>query len=218
MAIVGGEDLHEFMSRPQWSEQQMAEADRLCARLEQSLADALGAPIDPIPWSETAVVLASGLVATRYPVSSVQEIGGVSVPADTALPDPWILAGRWVRLKAGRTVPPGASTAGGVSVTSSELDGLAGLAGFGEGTGRPLGLALGRVDITYRAGWGRVGTLELAVLHKAEAVFGNRNDDTVELTSGTGATRTTPRPRERWTREELESPDLQFFRNLHLTR
>lgn len=222
MAIVGGEDLNNHMSNPQWTEAQEREADRLCARLEQSLGDALGAPIDPIPWSETASVSRKGLVCTKYPVARVTEIGGVTVAEDAPLPNPWLLAGHWVRLKAGHTVP---STASAVPLSlpvlfSSDSDGLAGLAGFGTGLtygGPARNPFVGQVDITYMAGWGEVGTLTLAVLRKAEVVFGNRNADTVEIGRGTDAARPQPKQPEHWTAEELAADDLQYFRNIHLT-
>lgn len=215
MAIVNADDLNDFMSNPEWTEEQKREADRTCRRVESSLAAALGgAPIDPIPWTETANILEKGLVATRYPVFSVQKIGDTVIAADDPLPEPYVLQGHWLRLKPS-ALPGGLLPA--PRVTSSNLDGLAGLAGFGSGTVMmpPRSPIISEVDIEYMAGWGPEGALELAILLKTEAIFGNRNSDTVKM-SGTDTDKPPPKPKERWTDEELKT--LEVYRTMDITR
>lgn len=216
MAILSGEDLNDFMSNPEWTEKQHTQADKLMRRLESTLAAALGgAPIDPIPWVEEAEILEKGLVSTRYPVFSVQKIGLTAVAEGAALPDPYVLQGHWVRLKPGADW--GISSLFTPSVTSSGLDGLAGLAGFGSGgivEHRPSPV-IGRTLIEYQAGWGPEGALELAILRKGEAIFGWRNADTVQI-SGTDADKQPARPKEDWTEDELALLDI--YRTLTITR
>lgn len=218
MAILNGDDLNSYMSCPVWTDQQKNEADKLMRRLESSLAAALGgAPIDPEPWIEEADILDKGLVATRYPVHSVQRIGlGTAAIAEgEPLPEPFVLQGHWLRLKPGtdwsitRPFDPG--------VTSVSLDGLAGLAGFGAGGvfEQPRSPIIGRTYVEYQAGWGPEGALELALLRKGEAIFGWRNSDTVQV-SGTNADKQPARPKEDWTEDELKLLDV--YRTITITR
>lgn len=216
MAIVSGQDLNDFMSNPPWTDDQHRQADKLCRQLESSLAAALGgAPIDPIPWVEEADILDKGLVSTRYPVHAVRKIDTTTIAEGDPLPEPFMLQGHWLRLKPGTSW--GITSPFTPGITSVSLDGLAGLAGFGAGSvyEMPRSSILGRTLVEYDAGWGPEGALELAILRKAEAIFGWRNSDTVQI-SGTNADKAPARPSQDWTEDELKKLDV--FRTITITR
>jgi hypothetical protein len=217
VAILSGEDLRAFMSDPEWTDAQLREADRLMARVESTLASALGSPIDPVPWTETARVLESGLVATRYPVASVQRLGDVEVADGAALPAPYVLQGHWVRVPDGQSAALSPLGGSYPLVSSSSTDMFAGLGGYGEVgmAGRVRGY--GSVFIAYMAGWGALGALELGLLRKGEAIFGNRNADSVATNRNLDVDKPPAKAKETWTDEEIEN-ELGIFRNVHVLK
>lgn len=197
MAIVNAARVNRYLSEPFWNEAQWAEAEQLCVEREDDLAAQLVAPITPIPWSETAAVLDTGLVATTYPVMSVTEFLGELVDEDHPLPTGWTLSAHRVR------------TTGSIMSLPYEVYSLLYPGGYGA-PGRIQGG--GQVSIGYQAGWGPVPTLVNAIVRKVAAIMKNRHDDTLVTDDAGSATgRQTPTVREEWTDVDLKP--LGIFRN-----
>lgn len=198
MAIVTAQRINDYLSNPEWSETQWAEAARLCVEREDDLAERLSTPIEPIEWSETAAVTDTGLVATTYPVFAVTEFLGAPVDDDHPLPTGWSLRRHRVRM-------------------DTEASPLPMWSSYGTLWPRPSGVASriqgsGEVSIAYRAGWGDVPALANAVVKKVSAIMKNRHDDTlVTDDAGSASGRQVPTVVEEWTDDELAG--LGTFRN-----
>lgn len=159
MAIVDAQRLNRFMKEPVWSAAMYEEAEDILDGLESTLADRLNTRITPVPWRDrAAVVLATGLVNTTYPVFSVSSVDGVTVPSGDPLPDGWEISNHFLRRVA--TVP-----------TFSLMT------GWSNGAGRVEGV--GVADVAYMAGLGNLPTLRLLILRKAKTIMDFRYDDTV---------------------------------------
>lgn len=204
--MVTGVRLNSFLSNPQWSPEQEAEADQLCAEIEESLAAALyHTKITPEPFTEQAPVLGSGLVALRYPCDAILSIEGQPIPPENVpLPDPYRLFEH--RLWRGRPstgwrqpVLGGCGGGGGFYSTGSLLGG-----GGGGGGGSVI-------EVSYMAGWGAQPALVKAILQKAKTIFLNNNDDTMSA-RGTDAQAPPPISPEIWSEDELAA--LGVFRRL----
>jgi hypothetical protein len=209
--IVDVARLNRYMSSPQWTDDQQDAAADVLAGLESTLEGALsGAFITPRPRLEQAVVLESGLVATRQPVAWIASIDDVAtdVPAmpDDAtpgegqvLPSPWTLTEHRLR----RIGTPSYSTLNPSDPTA-----------WGIPAGR-VGGATATVTVSYLAGWGDVPALAKAILDKARAIMFNTHDDTAAMRN-TDAAKAPPAPKEDWTDAELAK--LGIFRNLSAWR
>jgi hypothetical protein len=183
--------LRRFLGNPVWDDDQTLEAQDVIESVEEGLGNRLNTKITPVPASETAPILASGLVMTTFHVASVTALNGVDIVGG-ALPDGWTLDDHWLRT---------ANPATGAFLTysafrlsdwmSSRVD------------------SVGTVAVEYMAGLGSVPPVRLAILKKAGVIMINRHDDTVvvrDLNAGE------PRslPPEDWTASELA--DLSRFR------
>lgn len=197
MAIVDAQRVNRYLSDPFWTENQWTEAETLCVEKEDELAGRLVSPITPIPFSEVAAVLDSGLVATTYPVVTVTAFLGDPVDEDNPLPEGWALINHRVRNTANA---PALGT-----LTSSTFWTLSnGAASRIQGGGR--------VNIDYQAGWGAAPALANAVLRKVAAIMKNRHDDTlITDDAGSASGKQTPTVREEWTDNELAT--LGVYRN-----
>lgn len=205
--MVTGERLNSFLSEPEWTPDQEAEADLLCAEIEDSLAAALyHTKITPEPFTERAPVLGSGLVALRYPCHQIIRIEGVPPipPEGVPLPDPYRLfehrLWRGIPGTGWRQPVLGSCDGSGFYATGSLLGGGGGGAGGG-----------GDIEVSYMAGWGPQPALVKAILQKAKTIFLNNHDDTMS-TRGTDAQAPPPIAPEIWSEEELAA--LGVFRRL----
>lgn len=199
MGVVSAERLNDFMSNPDWTPGQRNAVQDVLDGLESSLENHLfGAWITPRPTTEVAPILASGLVAARWPVYAVRKIDGVTVDTDHPLAAPWTLENRRLRTAAVvTTFPPvlGLSTpwgSGRVAATKST----------------------GQVTLEYEGGWGDEPAIVLAILRKARNWARNWLEDTVSFTE-TEAQQPPPLAEE-WTKAELDS--LSRYRNITAVR
>lgn len=203
MTILTPERLNNFMNSPMWTpEQEDAVADIIDGvegNLEGSLS---GAYITPRQMFEVAPILPSGLLATRQPVHTVQEINGVAVDEDNPLASPWVLTENRLR-RTDIGLPP---TGLLVLPTSSGA--------WGQGNIRRVE-NIGQATVRYMGGWGDERALVLAMLQKCAAIVNNRFNDTIAV-NGTD-NENTPRPqRETWSKDELTP--LGIFRNIGAKR
>lgn len=190
MAIVDAERLNRFMSEPQWSAAQYEEAEDLLVMLEGELEDRLNTKITPVPFSESCMILDSGLVDTRYHVYAVTSINGTAIVEGDPLPTGWVIRDHWLRW----------DTAAIPSLTTSTL-----LSGWGYGphtVGRVQGA--GSVTLSYRAGLGDVPALRRALLSKGADIMNYRHDDTVTARGLDASEPAPPPPTEQWTRGEID--------------
>lgn len=202
MTVVTAQRVNRYLSEPYWTEGQWAEAEQLCVEKEDELAALLVSPITPIPFTETATVLDSGLVATTYPVSSVTEFLGEPVDETHPLPEGWTLTSHRVRANMSSGFPPSGVSFG---LTAGDVSAVV----FGVASRVQGGFV---VSISYQAGWGDVPTLEGAIVRKVAAIMKNRHDDTLVTDDAGSATgKQTPTVREEWTDDELRT--LGVFRN-----
>lgn len=198
MSIVDAQRVNSYLSDPYWTENQWLEAAKLCEEKEDELASRLVCPITPTPYSESATVLDSGLVATTYPVASVISFLGEPVDEDHPLPEGWALTQHRVRATA----------------TSTPLSvGLLSSTAFWQVSGSaPRVQGGGQVAIEYRAGWGEVPALVNTILRKVAAIMKNRHDDTLVTDDAGSATgKQVPTVVEEWTDNEIAT--LGIFRN-----
>lgn len=198
MALVTAQRLNSYMNSPVWTDEQTEEAERICAQVEARLSSRLNTPLTPVPFSETAGILQSGLVATKYPVFSVSSINGTAVPDGDPLPTGWIVQDN--RLRATVSSTPSAFTLGGLVPslgTHLRVDGI------------------GSVTVEYLAGWGPKPTLVDGILVKAKAVMTNRHDDTMVIRDLDA----TPPPDEKedWADDEINNT-FGVYRNLVIFR
>jgi hypothetical protein len=220
MAVVTAAQLRRFMSNPQWSAEQTEVAEELCVDLEVGLADALGGTfITPVAIAETApVLIGSGQVDTRYPVSMVLAIGGVAVDEGDPPPDGFVV--RDYRLYRLAELTGLTATTGSPFVAVSELPSW-GAAWMGQSAGWISGAGpsehgvgavySGAVAVEYMAGWGAHPSLVNAILRKAAAFMENRHSD-VAVAVGLDA-QAPPKPTpEEWT--DIELARLGRFRRL----
>jgi len=191
MGVVSRERLKSFMSSPSWSAQQDETAELICAAVEESLEGALfGTLITARPWTETVPVLAdTGMVDTTYPVSTVTRLDdGPLLEPTGPLPEGY----RLQRHRLYRTQ------------VGVEPQTLAARWPFVPGGERPARQTyVGTVRIEYEAGWGPDSALVLAILRKAQALMGNRHDDTMTVRGLTASSPTKLAP-ENWTDAELK--------------
>lgn len=201
MAIVDAARLNRFLSSPNWTEEQAREAEDILDEWEAQLGDQLATYITPVPWSESAPVLPSGLVATRHPIASVTSVDGVAVDEAHPLPGTWFLPpapDARLRWKDPSGFPPPAPS-------------------FSLMTGwSPIGIpphvnSIGSITIDYLAGWGNLPALRAALLSKAGVVFLNRHDDSVQVRN-LDSSEPPPLPTESWTDADLKP--LQIYRNI----
>lgn len=198
MGVVNAQRVNEYLSQPFWNESQWAEAERLCVEREDDLAGRLVSPISPIPYSESATVLDTGLVATTYPVFSVTEFLGLPVDEDNPMPVGWVLRQHRVRAQPGLSVPALGSAWGALWPVT--------------GGAAPRIQGSGQVAIVYEAGWGPVPALVNAIVRKVAGVMKNRHDDTIVTDdAGSASGRQTPTAPEEWTDNELAG--LGVYRN-----
>lgn len=202
--IVDSYRLNRFMSSPRWTDSQLDAADDILEGLEAQLVDRLNSPITPVPWSETAPVLRSGLLCTEYPVADVTSINGVAVTGGV-LPGGWIKRGPWLYA----TTSP-VNALGMPFTIGSQAYPQPGLLGRVEN--------IGTATVTYQAGWGNVPALRLAILKKARVLMANFNDDTIQVhdLNATNPTSMVALPEQDWTDAELKS--LERFRNIQALR
>jgi hypothetical protein len=199
MALVTAARLNRYMNSPAWSSDQEDEAAEICKQVEDRLSARLNTPLTPIPFSERVAILATGLVATKYPVFSVSAIDGVAIGEDDPLPTGWTIQDN--RLRATATSAPSAFTLGSLLVPSLGM------------TNRVDGV--GAVSVDYLAGWGPKKALIDAILNKGKAVMTNRHDDTV-IARELDATAPPPED-EDWTDDEINKT-LGIYRNLVIFR
>jgi hypothetical protein len=198
MALVTATRLNNYMNNPTWSDDQTTEAGKICEQIEGRLSGLLNTPLTPEPFSETAGVLQSGLVATKYPVFSVSSINGTAIADGDPLPTGWIIQDN--RLRA--------------TTTSVELAGFT-LGSLISSLGTHLRVdGIGSVNVEYLAGWGPKPSLVDAILVKAKAVMTNRHDDTVTIRELDA----TPPPPEEEYWSEAELAPLGIYRNLAIFR
>jgi len=195
MAVVDAQRVNRYLSEPFWTESQWAETETLCVEKEDELAARLVSPITPIPFSEMAAVLDSGLVATSYPVATVTSFEGAPVDETHPLPAGWVLINNRVRATPATTVFPSIDMVGvGALSVASRIQGG------------------GQVNIGYQAGWGPVPALVNGIVRKVAAIMKNRHDDTLVTDDAGSATgKQTPTVVEEWTDKELAT--FGVFRN-----
>lgn len=207
--IVSVQRLNKYMSSPQWSQDQQDAAKDTLEGLESTLESALMTWVTPREITEEATILASGLVATRHPVTSVSMLDDVAVTAPDEgtppgfgqpLPGSFVLSEHRVR-RIGRT-------------TSYPTLTLSDPTAWGIPGGR-IGGGMGVVTLTYQGGWGDVPALRFAILQKARAIMFNTHDDTAVMRN-TDAAKAPPVPSEEWSDAELAK--LGIFRNLSAWR
>ena len=188
MPIVSRDDLHKYMSEPEWSPGQKETATNLLINLEGQLEGKLyDAPITPRdPMTETAPVSPRGIVMTRYPVHSVQLIGGVVVDDDHPLTTPYRIESGYVRIDqtASSTYPC-----------------------------YPVARPHAAVTLTYAPGWGAKPALKHAILEKASTIMQHYHDDTL-VARATDGQRLPQLPPREWTEPEIKA--LGIFRNLYV--
>lgn len=196
MGIVTAERVNRHLSSPAWTSAQFAEAEDLCEEIEATLADQLNTPITPKPYSETAAILDSGLVATAYPVASVSVLNGQTIAEGDPLPAGWVLVDHRIRQQ-----PPNPLT---LTVSTLALF-PSGVAARAQG--------FGAVGVSYQAGYGNEPTLRITILEKVAAIMLNRHDDTV-IARGLDASApaAVPGSAGNWTEQELAP--LGRFRNI----
>lgn len=203
MTILTLKDLNHFMNSPRWTTEQEMTITRIIAGVESSLEGSLsGAYITPRQMFEVAPILRSGLLATRQPVASVQEIDGVTVDETHPLASPWILTEHRLRRTDTLTPPSGLLTLPSLSSAW--------------GTGNlPSVENVGQATVKYMGGWGDDPALALAMLNKCAAITNNRYSDAI-VVNGTDS-ENAPRPqRETWSKDELEP--LGIYRNIGAKR
>jgi hypothetical protein len=209
VTLVTPERLNNYMSSPQWTEEQKEAVldilDGVEAELEGELS---GAYLTPREMFEVAPILPSGLLATRQPVYSVLSVDGVDVDDTHPLQLPWVHTEHRLRHTATTGVPPGVLTL----PSTSDAWGSANV---------PRVENAGQATVRYLGGWGpyrpisaaRIPTsaLEFAILKKARAITNNRFDDTIGV-NGTDNENVNRPERESWTDAELKP--LGIFRNI----
>lgn len=192
MPIVTREELHEYMSEPEWSPVQKNAAKNILAGLESQLESKLfGAPItarDPVT-EVAAITPRGGIVMTEYPVFSVSLIGGTVVDDAHPLAAPYSIRDGYVRI---------GPTSTDDLITFPTYPGTRGLAA---------------ITLTYRPGWGPVEALRLAIMDKAAIIMQNYHDDTM-VARATDGQRLPQLPPREWTQSEVDA--LGAFRNLFL--
>lgn len=210
MTLVTAERLNNYMNCPEWNEEQrMAVADILRGVEGQLIGCLSNAYLTPRQMREVAPILPSGLLATRQPVFSVQQIDGVTVDSEHPLQLPWIHSEHYLRTTA---VTPSAS--GLLTLPSYPSD------TWGGGN-LPRVENIGQATVTYLGGWGDdpdnpahidTSALVLAILNKARAITNNRFDDRIGTSSGADNENIVRPERETWSAEELKP--LGIFRNI----
>lgn len=201
MGIVTAKRLNRFLSGPNWTDDLYDEAAQLCQEIESTLADNLMTMISTVPWTEQVSILQTGLVATRYPVNSVDSINGTPVTGD--LPAPWVIQNGRLRWTATSDFPPSPDPAFSLLTGWSAL-GVA-----------PRVQGIGMVNLAYQAGWGDNDTLRLAILRKVGVIWLNRHDDSI-IARNLDSQSPPPLPSEEWTDAELKP--LGIYRNLAVWR
>jgi hypothetical protein len=198
MPLVTADRLNAYMGRPSWTDDQFTEAGEICVQKESRLSSRLNAPLTPVPYSETATVLGTGLVATTYPVVSVSAINDTEVPDGAALPNGWMIQEH--RLRTTGAVTPSSLTLGSLMPRVGVFTRVEGV---------------GAVRVDYQAGWGPVPALVDEILAKAMAAMINRHDDTIVVRDLDGEA---PSPQiEDWTEDEINNT-LGIYRNLAVFR
>jgi hypothetical protein len=192
VAIVDVDRLNRFMSSPRWTEDQREEAADLLEEVEGSLADRLNTKISPVDMIESAPILDTGLVSTRYPVFSVSRLNGVDIVNDV-LPSGWVVSDHWLRTQN----PPGFFSLPSVPFTLGDWPST-------------HTAGIGTASLTYKAGLGNVPAIRLAILRKSAVIFNNRHDDTI-VVRDLDATEPVKLGPEDWS--ELELANLSRFYN-----
>jgi hypothetical protein len=193
--VVIVEEVRHYLSSPPWSGYQEASCALLIDQRQRELQNYLSCPIDPIDFTENVEVLASGLLATTYPVFAVLGIDSVVVSPQAvfgeALPAPYTWRGEgWVTAP---TPTPGgpANTSRPYTITSGDCYAL-------------------RVPFHYLAGWGPQPDITGAIIQKVAAVMLNRHDDTV--TARALDAKPPPPLKETWLPEELKALSYRRIR------
>lgn len=156
--VVTTEDVRHYLNSPPWSAQQEAACALLISRRQGDLRNYFRCPITPEPKIEVVPVLRSGVVATSWPVWSVNAINSVAgVGGDPPAPYKWLEEG-WIGID-----PP------------------AGVDGY---LTRPFSLTVATpaqvlVTVDYLGGWGARPDITGAIIEKVAATMLNRTDDTV---------------------------------------
>lgn len=199
MAIVDVDRLNRFLGSPRWSDDQEEEAADLLDEVEDSLAARLNTKISPVAYSESAAVLRSGLVLTRYHVYTVERINDLASASDGTPPTGWLVQDHWLRMFPAPTSGIPGSLAFGLynNVDLLNVD------------------AVGVVNVSYHAGLGNVPAIRRALLRKAGAIFNNRHDETVSVRE-LDANEPPALAPEDWSDEEIN--DLSLFRIVRVTR
>jgi hypothetical protein len=203
MTILTLERVNDFMDGPSWTEKQKNAVRDIIDGVEGNLEGSLsGAYITPRQMFEVAPILRSGMLATRQPVASVQEIDGVVVDEDNPLASPWILTENRLR-RTDVLAPPS-----GLLVLPSTPS------AWGQGNISSVE-HVGQATVKYMGGWNNERAIVLAMLNKCAAIVRNRFDDTIVADGNDSAN--APRPqRETWSKEELAP--LGIYRNLGAKR
>jgi hypothetical protein len=187
VAIVDAQRLNRFLGSPDWDDDQLSEAEDTLDEVEDELANRLNTLITPEERTESARLLASGLLMTGYPVFSASSINGQDVPDGGTLPAGWVIQDHYLR-----AINPSAPGMG--------FQPVAGLSSFTSFFPENPGLI--QVPVTYQAGWGNVPALRQAILRKAGIRFNNRNDHTV-VVRDLDATEPPALGPEDWTDDEI---------------
>ena len=193
MAIVDSDRLNRFLGSPRWSDDQIEEAEDLLAEVEDSLAARLSTKISPVAFSESAAVLRSGLVLTRYHVYSVDRVNDQAAGSDGSPPTGWVVQDHWLRM----FPAPGSGIPGSLSFGLYNNVDLVNVD------------AVGVVNVTYQAGLGNVPAIRRALLRKTGIIFNNRHDETVTVRDLEASEPVKLGP-EDWSDQEIQ--DLSIFR------